>query len=278
MGKQIHIVTLPHENFMPAYLLNTLARIWETQGHRITVGACRLLQADLGILHIDRTRLLEQWLPVRQPSVRMLNGGVLDISKRRVSKNLLSPESDYQGPVIIKTDANCAGLPEMAASPWWKKRLHRLLTHYLPWRWTRQLACGSYPVLARLACVPRWVWQRPDLVVEKFLPEREGDEYALRIWCFFGKQEYGVRMFSRLPFVKLKGITRHEYIDSVPDSLRQTRAAMGMDFGKIDYVMVNGEAVLLDANKTPTVRQSATPSNNMLRLASGLADFLENRA
>ena len=25
---------------------------------------------------------------------------------------------------------------------------------------------------------------------------------------------------------------------------------MGMDYGKLDYVVVNGEAVLLDANKT----------------------------
>ena len=37
----------------------------------------------------------------------------------------------------------------------------------------------------------------------------------------------------------------------MPDELRALRRQLGFDYGKFDFVMHEGRAVLLDANKTP---------------------------
>jgi hypothetical protein len=234
------------------------------------------LDADIGILHVDRTLVPVQCLPGNPQARPLLNASILDISKRCISNNLVDGNSPYTGQVIIKTDANSFGWPERAALSsriFWRSL--GLLGHTLSWQLTRKLLCDNYPIFDGLACIPEWVWNRNDLVVEKFLPEIEGNEFVLRTWLFFGNQEYGARLFSRNPIVKVRGMTRYEYIDSVPSTLRQVRKKLGMDFGKFDYVMVNGETVLLDVNKTPTVRRTGSPSANLQRLASGLASYPE---
>lgn len=280
MTLHIQVITLPNERFPASSLINCLAEIWREQGHRITVGPVKNLEADVGIVHIDRTWISESWLPENPRGIPLLNGSLLDISKRRISRNLLQRDSGYQGPVMIKTNANYFGWPERASSssPTMLQFYHMLIRKKIPWRWTRLFLPGSYTVLDAMDQLPAWVWRRDDLVVEKFLPEKDGNEFVLRTWLFFGPREYGVRMFSRNPVVKAGGITRYEYIDDFPDSLRKVRDELKVDFGKFDYVMVNGEAVLLDVNKTPSMTM-ANPSSghspNMLKLASGLECFLE---
>ena len=275
MSAHLHIATLPDEELRPAYLIGQLAGLWREQGHRVTVGPTARLEADVGLLHIDRTRVSGGCLPANPDRRPLLNASVLDISKRRISTQLLSPDSVYAGPVIIKTDANAFGGPERRALPVWSlRRCRRRWSGTRWWRLVRELPRISYPVLDNLSRVPGWVWRRDDLVVERFLPEREGDEYTLRVWLFFGDQEYGARLFSREPVVKVRSITRYEYLDSVPDSLRAFRRRLGMDFGKIDYVMVDGETVPLDANKTPMVSLGRAPSPNLVRLAAGLSAYL----
>lgn len=280
MSLHIQIVTLPDEHFPASSLIGNLAEIWREQGHKITAGPVKRLEADIGILHMDRTRIAEAWLPENPRSIPLLNSCLCDISKRRISRNLLRRDSGYQGPVMIKTNANYFGWPERASTS--SKTMMRfyamLMSKNISWRWTRLFLPGSYTVLGAMDQVPAWVWRRDDLVVEKFLPEKDGDEFTLRTWLFFGPREYGVKMFSRNPVVKATGITRYEYIDDVPDSLRDARRELGIDFGKCDYVMVNGEAVLLDVNKTPsltTANPSSGHSPNMLKLATGLECFLE---
>lgn len=278
----IQVITLPNERFPASSLINCLAEIWREQGHKITVGPAKRLDADIGILHMDRTRIAEAWLPENPRGIPLLNGSLLDISKRRISRNLLQRDSGYKGPVIIKTNANYFGWPERASSSsqMMLRFYHMLIRKNISWRWTRLFLPGSYTVLDVMDKVPAWVWRRDDLVVEKFLPEKDGDEFVLRTWLFFGPKEYGVRMFSRHPVVKAGGITRYEYIDDFPDFLRKVRDELKVDFGKFDYVMVNGEAVLLDVNKTPsmtTANPSSGHSPNMLKLASGLECFLEGK-
>jgi hypothetical protein len=274
MNSHIQIITSPGEQLMPFHLISHLAGLWREQGHRVTVGPSFPPDADIGILHVDRTWVPVEWLPDNPAGRPLLNGSMLDISKQRISRNLLGLDSNYTGPVIIKTNANSFGWPEYAAaSSRMMQRGCQLLSRVLSWRLTRQLLSGNYPILNSLTSVPKWVWDREDLVVEKFLPEVEGDEYVLRFWLFFGDQEYGARLFSRNPVVKVKRITRYEHIDNAPESMRQMRSKFEMDFGKFDYVMVDGEAVLLDVNKTPTVSAANPASANIRRLASGLARY-----
>jgi hypothetical protein len=274
----IHVVTMPGALPHTHYLISRLGEIWTKEhGHRVTVGPVRTLEADLGILHVDRTRVPSEVLPENPAGRPLLNGTVLDISKRRFCRNLLGPDSSYTGPVIIKTDANCFGGPEIQEIPVFRK-LRRFAARCLPWQLTRELPRKTYPVLEGLSEVPDWVWRREDLIVDRLLSEREGEEYVLRIWIFFGEREYGIKAFGRSPVLKINSITRYEYIDAVPDELRAVRAELNMDFGKFDYAMVNGKAVLYDVNKTATVGISGRPSTNLQRLAGGLDRFMRCRS
>ena len=52
----------------------------------------------------------------------VVNRRVTDISKRRISTNLVGPHDTYSGPVILKTDRNFGGLPQMQVTrvPDWR--------------------------------------------------------------------------------------------------------------------------------------------------------------
>lgn len=272
--RHIHIITLQGDKLSRNYVLGHLAECWQRQGTKVTVGPSERLQADIGILHVDTTWVPAGCLPDNPLGRPILNARVLDISKRRISDNILSRDSDYSGPVVIKTDANCFGTREAKQLPFWNpRRLRRKLTKVLPWQAAGELPRSVYPILDGIAEVPDWVWRREDLVVERFLPEVENGEYVLRSWLFLGNRDYVVKVYCPDPIVKAHRASHHEYLDSVPDSLRARRAQLGIDFGKFDYVMVGGEAVLLDVNKTPATTATDTPSENIVRVATGIMHF-----
>lgn len=271
---RIQIVTDGPVQLAPYYLLFRLAEIWQELGHVVSVGPAGQIDADLAIMHVDLTCVPQGCLPSNPSGRPLLNGRILDISKTRISQQRLFEGDSYSGAVIVKSDLNAFGINESRVSerkglPRLRRRLHKIVS----WRWAGSLPKNEYPVLEDLSQVPRWVWQRSGLIVERFISEREGADYVLRCWLFFGQEEYSVKMFSRYPVVKAGNIHRHEYLHEVPDSLREARRALGFDFGKFDYVMVDGVAVLFDVNKTPSIA-SAARTPNLLRLAAGLSGFM----
>jgi len=270
MGLDIRIITGPGEVPFPGYLVMRLARHWKEEGHRVFVGPAREVSGDVAILHVDRTRVPAELLPRNPSGIPLLNGGVLDISKRAVSRNLVRRGDGYRGPVMIKTDANHFGVPEARARRFGLLRYS--VEKALPWRFSRTLPRGKYPVLDTPDQVPDWVWEEDGLVVERFLPDMVEGLYALRMWIFFGRAEYGAVIYGREPVVKVANSVRWEYHHSVPDSLRAERERLGFDFGKFDYVERDGHACLLDANKTPSI--SGPPTPNSKRLADQLSGFL----
>lgn len=58
----------------------------------------------------------------------------------------------------------------------------------------------------------------------------------------------------------------------MPPELESVRQAHGFDFGKFDYVEVDGRAVVFDMNKTPTT-MSNPGSPRLLDLAEGIYGF-----
>jgi hypothetical protein len=66
------------------------------------------------------------------------------------------------------------------------------------------------------------------------------------------------------------------------EDIEQWRKSLKMDFGKLDYVVVDGEAILLDVNKTigSTTRTLSQKmgdgafAKNRQRLAQGIYDFI----
>ena len=276
----IHIVTQKDDRLDSSSLVSRLSEIWRHEGHKVTQGPTESLEADIGIMNIDLTKVPKEMIPANPSGRPLLNSLILDISKRRISSNILNPESSHQGEVIIKTDNNYFGLPEHSTGKARRPNglIRSIVKRTLPWQYTKQLwYYKNYPVCKSIKDVPAWVWKREDLVVERFVPEKERDEYSLRVWAFFGDQEYGVRMFGKNPIVKAGNRTRYEYLKEVPVELRAVRKRLGMDFGKFDYVIHDGEVILLDVNKTPTSAGNGPPGENLLRLASGINMYIERR-
>lgn len=258
----------------PSAMIYQLGEIWREQGHEVQVARDFHPAADLCILHHDRTFISPAEIPAAPAGVRVLNGALQDISKRRYSTLLVTPESGWASQVIIKTNLNHFGAPERRDGKTAGDELRQKLAKY-SWRLARRLPQNDYPVLDSIGAVPDWVWRDESLIVEKFLPERHEDLYCLRGWLFFGAESYGYRMFATHPMVKLKSIVSYEYLDEPPpEPILRLRDEMSFDFGKFDYVVHDGRPILLDANKTPSLARRAR-SERVMRLVRAVQPFLE---
>ena len=262
------------------YYLHGVTQVWREQGHRVDVvaGIGAWVPADIAIGHVDLTAVPAAYLDYLRRYPVALNAAVADISKRVISANLLRRPGGWDGPVIAKSDRNCGGGPERSAAEHrapWRRRLHRLRRR-LPWSLRGTFSGADYRVYDHPRQVPLAAWLNPRLVVERFMPERDGEFYCLRTWTFLGDAHTHSLSWSREPVVKARSVVRREELDAVPPELLARRRALGFDYGKFDYVMVDGRPVLFDANRTPASRPLAdavrAPAIGVL--AGGLTAFL----
>ena len=228
------------------------AKIWEKSG--IEVEALRgipdfLPSTDVLIAHVDVTVVPPDYVDFINQFSNVINGRLTDISKRAISSDLVGQDDSYNGKVIVKTDMNYGGVPEMQYE-WRSGEKSRFLTHVQrPWSRIDCLDPEKYPVFDSIKDVPSGVWRNTNLVVEKFIPEREGDLYAGRAAFFMGESSTCMRVYSRSQIVKGPAILQMEPIET-PAELNEIRKRIGLDYGKIDYVVHDGEIHVLDVNKT----------------------------
>ncbi len=260
------------------YLVRQFIPLWEAEGI-----ACNLRQglhgprrSDAVFLHVDLTRVPPEYEAAAREYPIGINVRVGDISKRQISDRLVTRDGAYDGPVIVKTNLNAGGGPEALHEI---RRRHRLDAEAGREAKARiavpaVLPPHAYPVFPSPAHVPAHMWRSPTLVVERFRPERQGDLYCLRQWIFFGDREVGSIAYSKHPVVKANRIVRRERIAEFPEALRKHRTALGFDYGKFDYVQVDGEVVLYDANRTPVDRAGRATSDLVQRLAVGIRAYL----
>lgn len=266
----------------------TLARIatehWAPAGHRVVAhrGLGTPPPADLAFLHVGFTVIPELYRALAARYPRTINGGLVDTLKRRVCTDLLRPDDPYDGPVIVKTDLNHGGKPE------WRQRVRQAelsgklwlkLQECLPARWFGRLEGNLYPVLPHKRDVPDWVWRSPDLVVQPLHAERRGELYAMHQWYFLGDRDCVSTFLGRAPVVKLANVVERLPLHAdVPEAMRRRRVELNFDYGKFDYVVVDGEAILLDANPTPNEgNEFPTPPRVVAicgAIAAGLGSFL----
>ena len=267
-----------------SYVIHLLSEAWQQRGIEVevTTETDRAVGSDVLVFpHLDLTVTPPLYQSFFERCARVLNRGVKDISKRRISRNLLSAADEYDGPVIVKTNRNAGGEPEF-------KRVRREgginglllnLARRLPWTVTGMVSGPlDYKVYDTPRLVPRAVWHNPRLVVEKFIAERQGDLYCLRQYTFLGSAELNTIAFSPVPIVKARNVVRREVLTETPPGLRELRKQLGFDYGKFDYVMREGEVVLFDANRTPTASaasKAGSASSLVLGLASGIDAYLE---
>ena len=162
---------------------------WEAMGFNVTVvtDAGKFVPADVALLHVDLSVVPDSCRRLAERYPVVLNGGVLDIRKRYFSRLVLDRQEPYSGKVIVKTDRNFGGFRELRrgvlespVGPLLRRlkidtsvcRKLARLDAIRPLRSRRFLRVGSYPIYESRDMVPAGVWDNPNLVVERFVPER----------------------------------------------------------------------------------------------------------
>lgn len=276
------LVILTHALQGPArgYFVEHLAALWRQGGWRVTLHqglSPPPPPADAILLHVDLTRMPADYLAATEGYPLRLNATTPDIGKRTVSGNLVSRADSYDGPVMVKSERNAFGAPERRLALAQARGLRRwglALRERLPPRLGGPLQAPFYPYYARKAEVPRWVWRRPDLVVERFLPQLWDGHYTVNQAYCLGPVWVVSTFCAPQRVVKIEQAVKLRPLhDEVPEAVRERRRALGLNYGKIDYVVHEGETQLLDANLTPWLGHSVTSERTRemnRRLAAGL--------
>jgi len=226
------------------FLVADLCRAFEAAGHEIVYvsGPGSFRPADAALLHVDLSVVPQFYVALGRRYPLLLNGRITDIRKRRVSQAVLKPGEAYDGPVVVKSDLNHGGRPE------W--RLRRLLTGRLqPGSAETPPPSKFYRVFDSPGAVPAELRARRDLVVERFLPEKEGAYFFARQTFFFGDHHASWRVRGRDPILRA-GTVIDDAVIATPPTVRDYARKIGLDYGKIDYVEHDGQAVVFDVNKT----------------------------
>jgi len=256
------------------WLLQSMLPYWLAQGHTIRI--CegppqRAVEADLALLHVDCSVLPPSYAEAVQRFPVVVNTSIRDIRKSFWSTQRIGRDADWPGAVIVKSDLNAGGWPEMQHN-----LRARQLGHAEPHPHLRPV--DTYPVYARRSDVPETVWTNPGCTVEKFRPERDERGYWTRFWLFFGDRGRCRRFCSPNPVVKANNAIAVETVD-VPPEVVAVRERLGLDYGKIDFVIHQGEPIVVDVNRTPgpTPLRSGTEIGTPELLAPGLDDLLRRR-
>lgn len=246
------------------YILNFFWKRWEERGHTVRVahGVREWVPGDIVFNHVDLTVLPEAYQAYMARYPVAINGKVTDISKDRYSPIQLQQGDAWHGHVIVKTKANYGGHSDLAIRAEGTEVAYGDYIDERPWRKREVLDPYNYPVFESIAEVPPGVWRNPRLIVERFMAEfNEKGHYVMRNWHFFGDQSF-VRKVSS-PYHIVKPMThgddrgRECYLErtdnSVPAELETLREKMGFDYGRFDYVEVDGKGIVFDANTTPVI-------------------------
>jgi hypothetical protein len=233
-----------------------LADIWREQGREVEavfgVDNDLLAGFDVVIQHVDLTVVPLEYRYEGTGSQVVINARCYDISKNVVADLGIRSPDERDGPVIVKTALNHGGRPEADARAASRivRGIRRLVRRTpLRYRFAVDLDPHNYPIFETTREVPRSVWSNPSLVVERFMPEREGDAYAMR-WCLFlGDRATCFRFVSEKPIVKVTKSTMRPA--PVPDDVAAMRERVGLDFGRFDFVVHDGKSHVLDVTRTP---------------------------
>jgi hypothetical protein len=282
-----HALQLPHE-VESEYLVDLLADRWRQQGHevRFLIGCRQWWPADVVIVHVDLSVVPWRYLRFARKYPIAINGRIVDIRKSAVSRCLVARGARYEGPVIVKTDLNSAGIPERrlrARAP--ARRLLDRARRVIPVLGPPAAPLEyvkRYTIYESVQHVPAGILADPAFVVEQFHPEMQDNLYFTRRCYLLGDRAVTHRLGRLGPFDG--GVAEaFEWVDNSPEVLRAAREA-GLDFGCIDYTEHRGEAVIFDVNKTVGV--SALENDEVRRnfdrtvqeLTPGLACFVAGSA
>jgi hypothetical protein len=234
-------------------------------------GIDKAIDADVLVSHLDLSVTPEAYLRFFAAHERVVNGRVRDITKRAFSDDIVGPHDEDAGRVIVKTNLNMAGLPDLrmkqgrrAVARAWVARTLRSIPFAASLR--HRTATHPYRIYETVADVPDDVWTRTDLVVQRFTPDIDDGLYCLRTYMFFGDRGRTMLVKSPSPIVKAGNVVHRERVETLPE-LVEIRDRLEFDYGKFDHVVHEGRVRLLDTNRCPTIGRH----NKGESLAEGVA-------
>lgn len=227
--------------------------------------------------HVDLTTTPKPYLDYFKTFPNGINTSLVDISKSLVChESLVTPDDGYRGTVIVKTNLNAGGAPEFDGL----KRSGRLPQGQIKQNYSNAIFIdpGNYPIYKNVSDVPPGVWENPNLVVQQFRTEMDDHgRYCLRHWYVLGSKGFHTRNVSDKPIVKGSNILDRQVLDEpIPPALLQAKERLGVDYGRLDYIVSNGKAILFDVNRTPSIREEtvARYQNQFQEMSMGVFDFL----
>lgn len=247
------IAVLFHERAREAdiggYIVDHLAGFWREDGHEVVYlfGTKTATPADVILVHVDLSVVPDEYLRFAAQYPIALNHRVRDIRKSATSTNLVRPGDGWEGPVIVKSDLNFGGNPERTVQ---QTKLQRVLTRLVARVRPSPLANREkYALFEHAGEVPSKWFAKEGIVVERFLPELENGLYHLRMYQFLGDRWTCTRIASEQPVIRANVSVGVEQVE-LPPEVPAWREQLGIDYGKLDFVVHDGEVVLLDVNKT----------------------------
>ncbi len=258
---------------------------WKDAGHRVIyhIGPNNIPVADVVIVAILTTVVSQEYVDIinKLPGV-VINGKVLDTSRRRFSQLILSRTDNYTGPVIVKTNTNSGGfsdlymsgqrlslkmailrairglgtfLPPIVMSFLRKSGLHVVIINQLKdwkfepeWSTVETLPPLKYPIYEGIKDVPDGVWENNYLIVERFISNPEDELFETHYCSFFGDKALAGCLKSSNPIVKFTNAISDEETP-IPDEVMQWKKDLNIDFGRFDYVESEGKYFLIDVNR-----------------------------
>jgi hypothetical protein len=277
------VAVLWHERQSPQtigdYVIDWLAQTWRAAGTDTVhvFGVETYVPADVVIVHVDVSVVPDHYLRFANRYPIALNGRLRDIRKTTFSELQLTRSSEYAGKVIVKTNRNHGGRPERRLSAFAPIRQG-------PARWQRRKTTqwsrsrSLYRIYDHLPEVPTRYFVDPRFIVEKLLSEEKDGLFWTRYLSVLGTRVFSVRISSDQPIV-----TGHENIEAIETDPRLVAFArkIGLDYGKIDYVVHDGETYVLDVNKTTGSSQPPVPDIFMAcrrHRADAIYDYLPGGA
>jgi hypothetical protein len=288
MSGKIRLALIRHEweQGLPCthFLVHRLIRLWRESGTEVNevFGPRVLPEVRHAFMHVWGTVVPAAYPKAGAAYGACINKELHDIRKTRISRQGVRPGDGYEGPVIVKTEANNSGADEKQLFQRYGKK-NPVLAWARSWQrpftgpFSEKLIFGQdeYPVFSTPHDVPAVCWEDSRYFVERFLPEKRGDRYVVRMAFVLGDRQMSFVAESRQPVVKGANI-ESIYAEATPPEVREFQREIGMDYGKIDYVLHDGRCIVFDVNTTPGSPSSLDQEDEKIaaELAPGLFDVL----
>ena len=210
--------------------------------------------APTAFFHVDLTDLPDKFRGVAERYERTTNGAAYSIRRTQYTTARVFKDSPYTGPVIAKTILNSQGLPEARYN--WEQSFTGWIKHLAKWSRDRHYlykSCPDYTIYNSIKDVPPDIWRNEDWMVERFIPGTLAPPTIKYRYEFLFDLGFVAKSTCTTPMCDIDSVIDLTVEDTPPPSVAALRKKLHLDYGSIDFFIVDGETHIIDANKTVSV-------------------------